>query len=79
VKAIRFRKVREPLKSCDLPVPNPCPVQILIRISKCGICRTDLHVCDGDLKQPKLPLVLDHEIVGKVGDAVEDLLPGQRV
>jgi len=77
VKTIRLWKVREPLQSCDLPVPNPG--QILIRVGKCGVCRTDLHVCDGDLKQPKLSLVLGHEIVGKVGDAVEDLFPGQRV
>lgn len=48
------------------PVPHPGPRQILIRVRACGVCRTDLHIVDGDLPSPKLPLILGHEIVGEV-------------
>ena len=54
------------LLAIDLPTPRPGKHELLIRVGACGICRTDLHVIDGDLPQPKLPLVLGHEIVGKV-------------
>ena len=60
----------------DLPTPEPGEHELLIRVRACGICRTDLHVIDGDLKEPNLPLVLGHEIVGEVaalGAAVEDV------
>jgi len=50
----------------DLPTPEPGEHELLLRVRACGICRTDLHVIDGDLKEPKLPLVLGHEIVGEV-------------
>jgi propanol-preferring alcohol dehydrogenase len=55
-----------PLTAADLPEPRPGPGQLLIAVKACAICRTDLHILDGDLPDPKLPLVLGHEIVGTV-------------
>ena len=55
-----------PLTLERLPVPRPASGQVLIRVRACGVCRTDLHVFDGDLPHPKLPLILGHEIVGEV-------------
>ncbi len=57
---------RRPLRAAELPVPKPGPGQILIKVAACGVCRTDLHVLDGELTHPKLPLVLGHEIVGHI-------------
>jgi propanol-preferring alcohol dehydrogenase len=71
-----------PLVPVELPVPEPGPGQILVRIQACGVCRTDLHVVDGELPDPKLPLIPGHEIVGTVealGKGVERFTPGQRV
>jgi propanol-preferring alcohol dehydrogenase len=73
---------RTPLQEVDLPVPKPGPDQILIQVHACGVCRTDLHVVDGELTDPKLPLVPGHEIVGTVkvkGDKVERFALGDRV
>lgn len=56
----------EPLHSRDIPVPTPGPGQLLLRVAACGVCRTDLHLADGELPDPRLPLVLGHEIVGRV-------------
>jgi propanol-preferring alcohol dehydrogenase len=55
-----------PLREADLPALEPGPGQVLIEVAACGVCRTDLHVVDGDLREPKLPLVLGHQIVGRV-------------
>lgn len=66
----------------DLPIPVPGPGEVLLRVYACGVCRTDLHVADGELPDPKLPLVLGHEVVGRVvrtGDGVTALQRGQRV
>src|SRR5690349_21517271 len=66
----------------DLPIPKPGPGQVLIQISACAVCRTDLHVVDGELHQPKLPLIPGHEIVGRVaevGAAVQKFSSGQRL
>ena len=52
------------LRAAELPVPSRAPGEVLLRVRACGVCRTDLHVVDGELPQPKLPLVLGHEIVG---------------
>ncbi|HEY2074650.1 MAG TPA: zinc-dependent alcohol dehydrogenase family protein [Gaiellaceae bacterium] len=59
---------REPLELRDLPVPEPGPGQIRLRVRACGVCRTDLHVVDGDLPHPKLPLVPGHQVVGETDD-----------
>lgn len=55
-----------PLRLSDVPVPEPGPGQVLIRVQACGLCRTDLHIVDGELKEPKLPLIPGHQIVGTV-------------
>jgi len=71
-----------PLRAADLPRPEPGPRQALLRVHACGVCRTDLHVADGDLPDPVLPLVLGHEIVGTVvesGPGAGLLHPGDRV
>ncbi|MCO5316675.1 MAG: zinc-dependent alcohol dehydrogenase family protein [Solirubrobacterales bacterium] len=62
------------LRPVDLPVPDPGPGQVRIRVSACGVCRTDLHIIDGELSDPKLPLVPGHQVVGRV-DAVGDTEP----
>src|SRR5205823_3894925 len=58
----------EPLRLEDVPVPEPEPGQVLLRVSACGVCRTDLHVIDGELSHPKLPLVPGHQVVGRTKD-----------
>ena len=68
--------------AAELPRPEPGPGQIRVKVAACGVCRTDLHVVDGDLPEPKLPIVPGHEIVGSVdalGEGVEGFAPGQRV
>ena len=72
----------KPLKPTELPVPKPKADQILLKVLACGVCRTDLHIVDGELNQPKLPLVLGHEIVGRVealGPVVKGFEIGERV
>jgi alcohol dehydrogenase, propanol-preferring len=75
-------RVGEPLAAAELPMPQPGPRQVLIKIGACAVCRTDLHVVDGELPDPKLPLVPGHEIVGTVvekGAEVERFALGDRV
>jgi propanol-preferring alcohol dehydrogenase len=72
----------KPLSAMKVPVPRPGPEQVLIRVHTCGVCRTDLHIADGELLNPKLPLIPGHEIVGTViemGDRVDRLCIGDRV
>jgi propanol-preferring alcohol dehydrogenase len=71
-----------PLQYMEVPVPQPGPDQILIKVHACGVCRTDLHVVDGELPNPKLPLIPGHEIVGSVvrkGENAESFVVGERV
>jgi propanol-preferring alcohol dehydrogenase len=73
---------RQPLRFVTVADPRPGPGQLLIRVRACGICRTDLHVADGDLPNPKTPLILGHEIVGTVavrGKAANRFAVGERV
>jgi propanol-preferring alcohol dehydrogenase len=73
---------REPLRLMDLPAPEPRPGQVLLSVAACGVCRTDLHIVDGELSEPKLPLVLGHQIVGTVaegGEGAARFAPGDRV
>ena len=77
-----FERAGAPLRSATLPRPQPLPEQLLIRVTACGVCRTDLHVVDGELDPPKLPLVPGHEIVGRVvaaGASAHGFAPGERV
>ena len=77
-----LHQTRQPLRPGEIPTPRPDPRQVLIRISACAVCRTDLHVVDGELPGPKLPLVPGHEIVGTVtekGSAVDRFAAGDRV
>ncbi len=82
MRAMLLSKQREPLKMADVPVPRPEAGQVLIQVHTCGVCRTDLHVLDGDLNEPKLPLILGHQIVGTVvglGEGVDRFGLGQRI
>ena len=72
----------EPLRVAEVPIPEPGPEQVLLRVRACALCRTDLHVVDGELPDPKLPLIPGHQIVGAVvrsGDRVERFMAGERV
>jgi propanol-preferring alcohol dehydrogenase len=82
MRAMVLRRQGEPLQLEQRDLPPPGPGQVAIAITACGVCRTDLHVIDGDLTGPKLPLVPGHEIVGRVsalGSGVTGLAPGDRV
>jgi propanol-preferring alcohol dehydrogenase len=70
---------RTPLRAAEIADPEPGAGQILLRVRACGVCRTDLHIVDGDLAQPKLPLVPGHQIVGEVVDGGERFESGARV
>ncbi len=66
MRAMVLEAQRQPLKLAEVPVPKPGTGQVLIKVHTCGVCRTDLHVLDGDLTEPKLPLILGHQIIGTV-------------
>jgi propanol-preferring alcohol dehydrogenase len=80
--AMALEQPRMLLRAIRMPVPEPGPHEVLIHVSACGVCRTDLHIADGDLAPHRLPLVPGHEAVGTVvrtGSAVSGLQPGDRV
>ena len=82
MRAMVLEKPGQPLRLKEVPVPRPNPGQILIQISACGVCRTDLHIVDGELPEPKLPLIPGHEIVGEVavlGENAGGFQAGDRV
>ncbi|WP_431323119.1 zinc-dependent alcohol dehydrogenase family protein [Rhizobium sp. YTU87027] len=82
MRAMVLEKAGTALRLMETPDPRPCAGQAVIAVEACGVCRTDLHVFDGDLRNPKLPLVLGHEIVGRVvavGPGVSKSLQGWRV
>lgn len=82
MKAMVLERPGAPLKLIERDVPSPAPGEVTVKVAACGVCRTDLHVVDGDLKHPKLPIIPGHEIVGTVeavGKGVTHLMPGQRV
>ncbi len=68
MRAMLLERPGAPLREVTLPRPVPGPGQLLLEVRACGVCRTDLHVADGELPDPKLPLVLGHEIVGRVAE-----------
>src|SRR5437870_10750056 len=82
MRAMLLARQHEPLELQDVATPEPGPGQALVRVHACGVCRTDLHVTDGELADPKLPLVLGHQIVGTVealGPDATDLREGDKV
>ena len=82
MKAMLLEAPRRPLRAAEVPDPAPGAGQLLLRVRACAVCRTDLHVIDGDLPEPKLPLVLGHEVVGVVeraGEGASRFAPGDRV
>jgi propanol-preferring alcohol dehydrogenase len=82
MRAMVLEQVGQPLVLREAPIPQPEAHQVLIRVQACAVCRTDLHIVDGELPNPKLPLILGHEIVGEVvqlGAEVSTLQVGQRV
>jgi alcohol dehydrogenase, propanol-preferring len=77
-----LERQRQPLRLAELPEPTPGPGQVQLAVHACGVCRTDLHILDGDLAEPKLPLVMGHQVVGAVraaGEGAERFAPGDRV
>jgi alcohol dehydrogenase, propanol-preferring len=82
MRAMVLERQGQPLQLADLPEPTASPGQVLLDVRACGVCRTDLHILDGELSEPKLPLVPGHQIVGVVrelGEGVERFAPGDRV
>ncbi|HEY8848528.1 MAG TPA: alcohol dehydrogenase catalytic domain-containing protein, partial [Thermoanaerobaculia bacterium] len=73
MRAMILQRQREPLVLADVAAPKPKRGEILIRVESCAVCRTDLHVVDGELRDPKLPLIVGHQIVGV------DVATGERV
>src|SRR3954465_15215340 len=82
MRAMRLHAAGRPLAAEKISIPQPLPGQLLVKVSACAVCRTDLHVIDGELAEPKLPLVPGHEIVGRVeqvGEGVRSFRIGDRV
>lgn len=82
MRAMVLERPGEPLALHEMPRPVPGPGELLVRVEACGVCRTDLHILDGDLDAPKLPLILGHEVVGRIealGSGTGGLAEGQRV
>ena len=82
MKAMLLAATGQPLRAMELPAPRPGPGQVVVAVAACGVCRTDLHVVDGELPGPKLPLVPGHQIVGRVterGDGAGRFRVGDRV
>jgi len=82
MKAMLLHSVGKPLELRDVPKPEPSDQQLLLKIQTCGVCRTDLHIVDGELEHPDLPLILGHQIVGtveEIGNNVTDFNKGDKV
>src|SRR5256885_13544587 len=82
MRAMVLEEVGQPLALRDLPKPKPGHGQLLVRVNTCAVCRTDLHIVDGELPNPKLPLILGHQIVGRVeqiGENAAGFSVGDRV
>ena len=79
MRAMVLQAAGEPLREEELPRPKPSDGEVLLEVRACGVCRTDLHIVDGELREPKLPLVLGHQIVGIVVAGGERFGSGERV
>src|SRR5690349_10328168 len=80
--AMTLAAPHRPLEYVTRAIPKPGPGQVLLRVSACAVCRTDLHVVDGELPNPKLPIIPGHEIVGRIealGAGVTAFAPGNRI
>jgi alcohol dehydrogenase, propanol-preferring len=80
--AMQLVAPERPLIAVEMSLPEPAPGQVLVSVSTCGVCRTDLHVADGELPNPRLPLILGHEVVGRIvrrGPGATRFTPGTRV
>ena len=78
MRAMLLRHPRQPLEAVEVAIPEPKAGELLIRIEVCAVCRTDLHVVDGELLDPKLPLIVGHQIAGVVERAAGDFAKGAR-
>jgi alcohol dehydrogenase, propanol-preferring len=79
MRAMVLDEAKRPLRAADLPEPEPGPGELALEVLACAVCRTDLHVVDGELSEPKLPLVLGHQVVARVAAGGERFSAGQRV
>ena len=82
MQAMQLRQLGQPLAPTELPDPEPASGEVRVRVACCGVCRTDLHVVDGELPNPKLPIIPGHEIIGlidQIGRDVGTLRIGTRV
>jgi alcohol dehydrogenase, propanol-preferring len=79
MRAMVLERPREPLRLADLPEPEPGPGQVLLEVTACAVCRTDLHIVDGELTEPKRALVPGHQIVANVVGGGERFAPRERV
>ncbi len=77
--AMVLHRLGEPLEPAEVPIPAPKAGELLIEVDACAVCRTDLHVVDGELADPKLPLIPGHQIVGRVQHTAEGFSEGERV
>jgi alcohol dehydrogenase, propanol-preferring len=73
MRAMVLEKQKQPLQLRDVPKPKPARGQMLVRVATCAVCRTDLHIVDGELPDPKLPLIPGHEIVGRIEEIADDV------
>lgn len=82
MRAMILEEIGRPLILKHIPSPTPLPHEVLIKVKACGVCRTDLHIVDGELPHPKLPLILGHQVVGiieKLGESVSKHKIGDRI
>ena len=79
MRALVLEALGEPLRETELPDPAPAAGEVLVEVAACGVCRTDLHIVDGELSDPQLPLVPGHQIVGRALRGGERFGPGDRV
>ena len=82
MRAMVLHRPGEPLVAEERPAPTPAAGEVLVKVAACGVCRTDLHIVDGELTQTRLPIVPGHEVIGhvaSVGSDVRDIAPGERV
>lgn len=82
MRAMQFTNPGAPLEAAEVGTPQPAPGQLLVRVSACAVCRTDLHIVDGDIAPPRRPVIPGHQIVGEVvdcGDERDASLVGRRV